>query len=172
MDTPDDPPFVERAGGRVILIDAASSDVLLIRGRDPQDVARGDFWITPGGGIDEGEDLRGGTTRELQEEVGLLVSPETLGPVVLRRVGEFAFAGALIRQIESYFALTVERFDPEPQVVTAFEEGVIQELRWRPITELSASIEPVYPWCLVDLVNHIRSHGPPDPPWVEEQRLV
>jgi len=164
--------FIERQGGRVIVIDAATSDVLLLRGVDPADRERGDFWITPGGGIDEGEDVHEATVRELWEEVGLRVDATELGPVVLHRVGEFPFGGELVRQTESYFALVTERFKPRTQLTTPFEAEVVQGVRWRSLLEIDSSAEPVYPTCLVELVSELLAKGPLEEPWTEEQRLV
>lgn len=143
-----------------------------MRGADPSDRERGDFWITPGGGIDEHEDTSQGAVRELWEEVGLQVDITALGPVVLHRVGEFPFAGELVRQTESYYAVVISRFEPSPQMVTAFEEEVVQSIEWRSLAEIATSAQPVYPTCLVPLVSEVLSNGPPMPPWSEEQRLV
>ncbi|NNC80606.1 MAG: NUDIX domain-containing protein [Acidimicrobiales bacterium] len=174
MPADDHPPrsFFERTGARVIVIDAESREVLLMRGADPADRARGDFWITPGGGLDENEDTAQGAARELWEEVGLHLDITSLGPVVLRRIGEFPFAGELVRQTEAYYAVVTARFEPSPRVVTSFEEEVVQSIEWRSLDEIATSAQPVYPNCLVPLVSEVLSNGHPTTPWSEEQRLV
>lgn len=50
--------------------------VLILR-RSPEVRGRG-FWNFPGGSVEEGETPREGAARELQEEAGLEVSPDTL----------------------------------------------------------------------------------------------
>ena len=46
-----------RRAGRAI-VRSADGRVLMIRGEDPGDLARGGFWFTPGGGLDDGESIR------------------------------------------------------------------------------------------------------------------
>ena len=159
----------DRRAGRAIVLDP-DGHVLMIRGHDPDDLGRGGFLWTPGGGIDAGETVEAGTRRELWEETGLRV--DELGPVVLTRVGEFAFGGRLIRQHERYYCVEVgARFEPIPHFRSELEHRAIDEIGWYSIPDLERAPEPYYPYCLVELVAHIAEHGRPDDPWAEEQRL-
>ena len=110
-----------RPTARVVVLDP-SGRVLLLGARltDPA-VPPGDvlFWYTPGGGVEDGESLRGAAVRELTEEIGLVVAPEDLeGPVWLRRhVGPFGDQDYDSR--ETFFVLrdVVHEVDPAGRLV-------------------------------------------------------
>lgn len=158
--------MIERVAGRGLVV-ASSGRVLMIHGADPDDPGRGGFWFTPGGGLDPGENLEAGTQRELYEELGLIV--DRLGPVVMRRVDEFAMAGEWYRQDETLFLVSVEReFDPIPVHLEEVELRVIDEFRWLAAAELRDLDEPYYPRALADLIDVIATSGPPDAPWTED----
>ena len=66
---------------------------------------RPSWWITAGGGRDEGESAEAAARREVLEETGLRL--DELGPVVLTRSAEFEFEGAWIVQDEVFFIARV-----------------------------------------------------------------
>jgi 8-oxo-dGTP pyrophosphatase MutT (NUDIX family) len=134
--------------------------VLLFHGCDPADAAAGDWWFTPGGGLDEGEEPAQGAARELAEETGLRVRPEDLGPVVHERVAEFRFAGGAYRQSEDFFALRVDAHDVDTSGFTELEVSAVLGHRWWTPAELRAAVsngdERVYPVELPDLLTRVR----------------
>jgi len=60
------------AAGALVVRDGK---VLLVRHRKP---GAYDFWVAPGGGAEDGEDLHSALRREVLEESGLLVEPERI----------------------------------------------------------------------------------------------
>ena len=74
---------LDREAARVLLLDG-SDRLLLFRGCDPADRDRGQWWFTPGGGLDPGETYEQGARREVLEETGL--SQFDLGACCVLRV--------------------------------------------------------------------------------------
>jgi 8-oxo-dGTP pyrophosphatase MutT (NUDIX family) len=147
MKTPPRP--VVRNAARVLLLDPEGR-VLLVQGGDPADRAAGTWWITPGGGVEPGEDARAAALREAFEETGHRVG-ELVGPVA-RRSSVFPFDGRLLEQREQYFVAHVPAFEPTTEGWTDFERRALVGLRWWSLDELRATQETVYPENLADLV--------------------
>jgi len=76
--------------------------ILLLSGTDPAVGSR--WWITPGGGVEAGEDLPHAAVRELAEETGLRLGSEELVGPIWRRTARFVFTGIDYEQTEFYFA--------------------------------------------------------------------
>ena len=64
------------------------------------------FWITPGGGLDPGEDHEQGAIRELLEETGLRVEPGCM-PEIGHRTLDICYGTHRFTQAERYFLLRV-----------------------------------------------------------------
>lgn len=132
-------PWGRRRGARVIC--TSESSVLLLADSDPG-VPGSLWWVTPGGGIDEGEDPRSAARRELYEETGLQVDGESLIGPVARRLVTHGYSDRVRVQDEWFFRLEVDRFDPVP---AALSESELQRLRgfaWHPLAELPADVWP------------------------------
>ena len=119
--------------------------VLLIKGCDPARPEAGTWWLTPGGGIDEGESLEVAAVREVLEETGLHLDAEVMGPVIATRVAEFSFEGKDYRQTEWFFAVRVREFAPRVDGWQADEQRALLEHRWWSVDELGSADEAIYP---------------------------
>jgi 8-oxo-dGTP pyrophosphatase MutT (NUDIX family) len=142
---------IERPAARVLLVDGAGR-VLLFHGIDPARRSH-DFWITPGGGLDDGESTAQGAARELYEETGLRISPEDLGEPVYQDVVEFPFDGQWYRCPQDFFLARVKAWEVAPVAWTEVERRSVDGHRWWSIDELASTDEKYYPRSLPDLLR-------------------
>jgi 8-oxo-dGTP pyrophosphatase MutT (NUDIX family) len=143
----------ERMAIRALLV-APGPQVLLLRCQEPGKPGR--WWITPGGGQDEGEDDAATLARELVEELG--VEPQKAGPCVWTRTHTFVWRDRAFLQHERYHLMLIEApFEPAPRV---HDEGLTGH-RWWPLEELRSTREIVVPRKLGILLDTVLREGPP-----------
>ena len=95
------------------------------------------------------------------EEVGLDL--EVLGPCVWTRTHVVPiFDGRWDGQVERFFLVEVERFEPAPLLTAEqLRAEFVTEVRWWTAANLAASTELHAPRRLPDLVAQLRDSGPP-----------
>jgi 8-oxo-dGTP pyrophosphatase MutT (NUDIX family) len=150
-----DEPIVQRQAVRAILL-TPQREVLLLRIRLPQ--VPESFWITPGGGLEAGETHEECLRRELLEEVGLDCFG-TVGALVWMRQHTFNWNGRRLCQLERYFVIHVDRF--EPRMSDPIELATLDRFRWWPLTELASSRERLTPLALSQIVSSYIDTGAP-----------
>ena len=143
-----------RQAARVLLLDAEGR-VLLFKGHDPARPELGAWWFTVGGGVDEGESIREAAARELLEETGLELSPDSLTGPFHREYAEFSIAGIDYRQDNEFYAARVDRHEVVTTGFTDLEVTFMTEHRWWSVDELRATEDTVYPECLADLLERL-----------------
>lgn len=122
-----------------------------------------DVWLTPGGGIDPGEDDLAALHREVWEETGLRL-PNDL-PLIWRRVHTYPLHGEQVRQSEDIYFARVARFEPTSANNPARSEvDIFREFRWWPLAEIRSSGELFVPRGFAGLLQQLIANGPPAPP--------
>jgi ADP-ribose pyrophosphatase YjhB (NUDIX family) len=149
-----------RPAARVVVLDPDGA-ILLQRFTEGEK----SWWVCPGGGLDEGEDVRAGAKREVLEELGL--DDVELGPEVWRRRHVFPWRDQVLDQRERFFLMHVHaRFEPRPHIgdESLWAEG-IREQRWWTIEEIEESSLEFAPRRLAELLRTLRADGPPGEPF-------
>jgi 8-oxo-dGTP pyrophosphatase MutT (NUDIX family) len=144
-----------RSSGRVVVVDD-DGRVLLFQILDALDT-KPPTWITPGGGIEEGESPVETAARELGEETGLMLTPEDLGAPIAVTRGDWIFRGAPMYSEDWFFAWRTAAFEPDRSRWTALERELHRDWRWWTPAELDATDEAVLPHRLGDLARHVAS---------------
>jgi 8-oxo-dGTP pyrophosphatase MutT (NUDIX family) len=151
VENPADRPRTVRTTVRVLLTDDTGA-TLLFEDSDPGlDDAR--WWVTPGGGIDEGEDEVEAAIREVAEETGLRLDPAALvGPVARRHVVH-GYSDRVIEQDEAFYLARVPHFEVDTSAHTPDEKLTFQQHRWWTMEELRSTDDWVWPNELVELLH-------------------
>ncbi len=146
---------VARSAVRLLLL-SPNRELLLVHYVTPD--TDEDFWCTPGGALDPGEDDVAAVTRELREELGFEMGERALGTVAGTRSHIFVIGdGRTFHQSERFYRMDVDAFEPVPQGLSDFERRAIRGMRWWPLDELRTTTETVSPRRLADLVETIMS---------------
>jgi len=94
------------------------------------------WWVTPGGGVDPGENDLEAAVREIAEETGLSVDASDLvGPVFTRRVLH-GYSDKVVDQTEVYLVLRTRAFEVDTSAHTEEEQLTVADIRWWSRAEL------------------------------------
>lgn len=134
-----------RKSARVVLLNDRN-EVFLLRHQD----SRRTYWVTPGGGVEEGETWKGAALREMWEETGISGVP--LGPCLWTREKAVTMFGTPTLGQERYYLVrcgirkvsNVNQLDHEREVYTVS--------RWWSVERIRASDEVFWPDGLADLL--------------------
>jgi 8-oxo-dGTP pyrophosphatase MutT (NUDIX family) len=151
---------LRRRAARVLLLDPADR-ILLLHGFDPLEPGR-QWWFTPGGGVEPGEELRAAARREIAEETG--ISQVDLGPLIARRSTAFSFDGRSFEQDEWYYLARTGTTETDSSGQTELERRSTDAVRWWSSAELSGTGETVYPEALPGLLAAVLAGGAPATP--------
>ena len=143
-------PHYRRPTSRVLLFDRENRILLfLTKAPDTSGIAR---WLTPGGGVDPGEDHAQAAVRELLEETGL--TGINLGDPVWSHDFDVQWDAADHDSGHAeFYTAVVDRFEPSQEGWTDDERVDVLEHRWWSLAELIATTDPYEPAELIDLVR-------------------
>lgn len=150
-----------RDSARVVVLDDRGA-VLLFEIHD--DGSGQTFWVTPGGGVEEGESPQQAARRELLEETGYAAGPDELVGPVARCHGEWAFRGTPLFGTDSFFACRVGALEVARGGWTELEREVTRSWRWWRPDELDATAETVFPLGLASLARDLHRGEVPRTP--------
>jgi 8-oxo-dGTP pyrophosphatase MutT (NUDIX family) len=140
-----------RRVSRIILIDDQDR-ILLMLTASPRLATPVVRWITPGGGVDEGESHVEGAIRELFEETGLRV--RDVGEPVHTISGSSTFNdGHVQTTYAEFFVVRTESFEITRENWLDYEHSEILDVRWWTLEELKNTAEPVGPADLADVIS-------------------
>jgi 8-oxo-dGTP pyrophosphatase MutT (NUDIX family) len=133
--------LIKRKACRAVLL-TPDNKTLLLKIANPNGNWEG--WITPGGGIEQGEDEISALKRELFEELGL--EDFTLGPKLWIRTHVFDWGQKTIEQKEVYYLIKVEQFAIQSKLdLNDSEMMALKEFRWWSLTDILQSKEQFAP---------------------------
>jgi 8-oxo-dGTP pyrophosphatase MutT (NUDIX family) len=151
---------------RLLVVDERRR-VLLFKFEDAValDPARPDlriYWVTPGGGVEEGETYEQAAHRELWEETG--ISLAELGPWVWIREKTMHFPDESVHFVERYYLAWTTSGQVNLDNLLPHEIAVYRDHRWWSVEEIERSDEVFLPPGLLELLRPLLAGRIPEQP--------
>jgi len=143
---------------RVLLVDTTDR-LLLFQDSDPGILPLPRFWITPGGGVDPGEEDLQAAVREIAEETGLVVGGSHLVGPLAERVVVHGYSDVVTTQEEQFWFVRCEPFEVSTAGHTDDEVATMTGHHWWTRAELEETAEDIWPRDLLRVWDQV---GPGD----------
>ncbi|MFC4337841.1 NUDIX hydrolase [Salininema proteolyticum] len=154
-----EPGPIPRPCSRVLLIDREHRTLLL---HSSEYYGPGiEYFLVPGGAAEPGESPVETAVREVFEETGLRTTPERLGDPVARTAGAWhnRSDGRRYRNDEHFYALRVDRFEPDFGGMEQAEDGESTGWAWMSADRLREADAGTYPVGVSAVVEHVLRGG-------------
>ena len=119
------------------------------------------FWATPGGAIEDGEDVVSALRREVDEETG--IQGYDVGPELFHGSNELVIKGVPTRTRERFFLVRSPVSALGATAWTEVEKQVLRRHKWWPISELKDTSETVFPPRLGYWIETVLRQGTAEP---------
>jgi 8-oxo-dGTP pyrophosphatase MutT (NUDIX family) len=138
----------DRKAARIVLVDP-DDRILLFCMHDPDRPQRGEWWITPGGGLEEDESFEDAGVRELFEETGIVA--EVLGPMIEESIATLSWGERLVRQHHRFFVVATASTAVVNDGWEESEHLTTRCHRWWTLEEIVATEARILPENLAEL---------------------
>lgn len=147
------------------MLDSASQ-VLRFHTHDPTYAELGEWWESPGGGIEADETYVDAAIRELREETGIVATAAPVGAPTWQHHATFRYRGE--RRLQHEVVVTVRLSAAAPSVDGALRVGYEDEdyfaYRWWTVNEITGSSDRFYPGRLAEFIRaHLRGETIDEP---------
>ncbi len=150
---------LERDAARAILLNG--DRVLLIHTFIPDSGKL--IWLTPGGGVEDGETHEACLYREIFEETGLRTDRHD--GWVWHRKQTFTLHDVLYTQAEKFYLVHVPAFEPTVEHnPAALERDIFRGFKWWSVDEINVSDDIFVPLSFADHLRELVANGAPRAP--------
>lgn len=152
--------LIKRKAARAVLL-TPQNEILLIKISDPSGTWTG--WITPGGGIDEGETDSQSLARELKEELGYTQPFQS--EKLWYRTTRFTWVNENYEQTETFYLIKTEKFEVSQTLeLTDSEKAGFKAMKWWRLEDIAQSSDNFAPPRFYELVKNVVKVGAPPAP--------
>ena len=148
----------KRPAARLLVLDPENRVLLFRFLFEDGPLAGQDFWATPGGALEPGEDFRQAAERELREETG--ISAPVGEPVHQRRVSFLIETGERVEADERYFLVKVAAPNVDASGQSPLEACHIADHRWWSAEELAKTSDTIFPEGLSAVIEALTAADP------------